>query len=187
MASDYANRPRKPKAPAKKGGGRRGAAAPATGLKGLIIIIGVALALILIGGFWFLKQDQQRAPASQPTSEASKTTKPAKPLPAKPKEEWAYINELENKKVGKPAPDANKGPWQMQCGSFRLKDQAESMRARIALSGIEAKVRSSEGSNGLWHRVVIGPYAQKHDAQKDMHKLAKNQVTTCQVWKWQKG
>lgn len=182
MANDYANRPRKPKAAAKKGGGRKAAAAPANGIKGLIIAIGLVLALILIGGFWLLKQDQQLAPASKPASKVSK------PLPAKPKEEWAYIDELENKKVGTPAAEApNEGPWQMQCGSFRLKDQAESMRARIAFSGIESKVRSSEGSNGLWYKVVLGPYAKKRDAQNDMHKLAKSQITTCQVWKWQQG
>ena len=182
MASDYANRPRKPKAPAKKGGGRKAAPATNSGIKGLIIVIGLVLALILLGGVWLLKKDQQQTPPNKVVARDSK------PLPTKPKEEWAYIDELENKKVGAPAAEApNEGPWQMQCGSFRLKDQAESMKARIAFQGVESKVRTSEGSNGLWYKVVLGPYAKKRDAQKDMHKLAKTQITTCQVWKWQQG
>ena len=185
MASDYANRARKPRGPAKKGGkggkGRKGGSE--RNLTGLILMVGAALAALIVVGILILKKDQQPV-AAPPVAPA----KGAKPLPDKPTEEWSYIEELENKKVEVTVPDApSSGPYQLQCGSFRQRDQAESMRAKIAFQGLESTIRSSEGSNGLWYKVVLGPFDTKREAQKHMHTLSRAQVTTCQVWKWTKS
>lgn len=44
----------------------------------------------------------------------------------------------------------------VQCGSFRTAEQAESVRATLAFSGIESRVAAGGG----WHRIVLGPYSK---------------------------
>ena len=70
----------------------------------------------------------------------------------------------------------------LQCGSFRKMDQADAMRARIILQGIEAKIKESNGKNGRWYRVVMGPYDRKRAAEKDRHTLQRAGFTTCRIW-----
>ncbi len=41
----------------------------------------------------------------------------------------------------------------VQCGSFRTAEQAESVQATLAFSGIESRVSAGGG----WHRIVLGP------------------------------
>ncbi len=48
----------------------------------------------------------------------------------------------------------------LQAGSFRRTEDAESLRARLGLLGIEANIQRVELPGGeTWHRVRIGPYA----------------------------
>ena len=77
-----------------------------------------------------------------------------------------------------------KGPYKMQCGSFRKRSQAEAMKAQIAFSGLVAKVSESSGKNGIWYKVALGPYPRKRMAEADKHKLKRNNITTCQIWLW---
>ena len=72
----------------------------------------------------------------------------------------------------------------MQCGSFRQQDRADEMRAQLALQGIESQVRPSNGKNGLWYRVVLGPYDYKRDAEIDRHVAQRIGIGTCQIWFW---
>ena len=79
---------------------------------------------------------------------------------------------------------ASEKQYLMQCGSFRQDYQAQEMRAKIALQGLEAMVKSSRGNNGLWYRVILGPYDFKRDAEKDRHALRRIKITTCRIWYW---
>ncbi|WP_338078273.1 SPOR domain-containing protein [Arsenophonus endosymbiont of Bemisia tabaci] len=45
----------------------------------------------------------------------------------------------------------------VQCGSFKNLEQAESVKANLAFSGLESRISSTES----WHRVVLGPYNQE--------------------------
>ena len=72
----------------------------------------------------------------------------------------------------------------MQCGSFKTQKQAETLKARIAFSGLEAQVKSVSGKNGTWHKVYLGPYPRKRLAEKDKHKLKRNNINYCQIWLW---
>lgn len=69
----------------------------------------------------------------------------------------------------------------MQCGAFKLLQQAEERKAMIAFLGITSKVRKKEDSS--WYRVVLGPYTLKRDAEKDKHKLQKAKIEPCAIWK----
>ena len=106
-------------------------------------------------------------------------------MPAPPKEKWAYIEKLKSREVEEGQYEVKtKGPYKMQCGSFRTKKQAEVMKATIAFSGLSAKISSAKGSNGTWYKVFLGPYAKKRQAEKDKHKLSSNNISTCQIWNW---
>ena len=50
------------------------------------------------------------------------------------------------------------GAYILQCGSFRDYDDADELKARLALLGIEARIQTVVIKNGeSWHRVRVGP------------------------------
>ena len=148
----------------------------------------IAVTSMLVAGFvyflWFLNQQKPLPAAVEPA-----TTKNVKKddLPAKPTEEpYQYIKELENKEVTVEVtqPAESQGPYQMQCGSFRAEHQAEAMKAQIAFVGFSSQIRRTEGSNGVWFRVVLGPYESKRKATADMNRLRQQNINTCRIWNW---
>ena len=148
----------------------------------------------LIAGFayflWYLTQ--QPAVNTQVAAPVPVANTPAAPskskdeLPQKPTEEpYQYIKELENKEVKVEVTEQKAGgPYQMQCGSFRVEQQAEAMKAKIAFVGFASQVRRTEGSNGVWYRVVLGPYESKRQATADRNRLRQQNINTCQIWNW---
>ncbi len=180
MAKDYA---RKGKPAARK------AQAPQPAPKKNKTLVLLTIVIALIGGFvWFLISINGKAPEPETKTPAqSEQKKTVKPLPDLPKEKWEYVKELENKTIEVDVPereDKPSRPYQMQCGSFRTMSQAETLKARIAFSGFESIVKRTEGSNGVWFRVVLGPYDSKRQAEADRHKLQRNKINGCQIWFW---
>lgn len=193
---DYARRG-KPPARKKKTTTNQRSRQPVRQRRPWLLII---LTVVLLGGFiWGLMQltshrDKPEAPTvntpAQTTTPKPKKT-PAKPskdaLPPPPKETWQYIDVLENKEVQVQVPERKKSDhkYQMQCASFREQSQAEAMKATIAFQGLQSQVKRTEGDNGVWYRVVIGPYDHKRQAEHDRHNLDRNGIHTCQIWYWQ--
>ena len=96
------------------------------------------------------------------------------------------MKDLKNKQVEEGHYEVEeKGPYQMQCGSFRTLNQAETLKAKIAFVGIESQVRKTTGKNGTWYKVVLGPYSRKRAAEADKHRLKSNNINYCQIWLWQ--
>ncbi|OLU20578.1 cell division protein [Pseudomonas sp. PA1(2017)] len=59
----------------------------------------------------------------------------------------------------------------LQAGSFPSKDKAESMRAQIILLGQNVRVESGTVQDKTWHRVLVGPFANREQlagAQKTL-------------------
>lgn len=48
----------------------------------------------------------------------------------------------------------------LQAGAFRDFSQADQLRARLALMGIESRVEKAKVGNVVWNRVKIGPYTR---------------------------
>ncbi len=46
----------------------------------------------------------------------------------------------------------------LQAGSFRQRDDADRRRAELLLLGLEPTVEQSDGDNGRWFRVYLGPF-----------------------------
>ncbi len=148
----------------------------------------VTIALLATAGY-FLSEINDIQPSREQVQKTPKTVvKPSKKrsnLPEPLKEKWTYVDQLKTKEVEVGEYEVkNGGPYQMQCGSFRTKAQAETLKATIAFSGIESQVRQTQGTSGIWYKVILGPYPRKRSAEKDKHKLSRSNVNHCQIWSW---
>ena len=191
MARDYVRRS-KPKSTSKgnsrpaRGGSR--SRAPQRRVPWLAII----LVLMLAGALGYLLSiikgaaDKRHPEAPPAVTHTQASPAPVNPIDQKPVEKWRYIEQLENKEVVVNVPEAEKStqPYLMQCGSFRSAAQAEQLKARIAFQGLESQVRKSSGSNGVWYRVILGPYDSKRLAETHKHKLLRANVNHCAIWLW---
>ncbi|GAA6182967.1 SPOR domain-containing protein [Aliiglaciecola sp. NS0011-25] len=157
------------------------------------------ITLILVSGFayflWAISHPSssdevpQEQPQVEPKPQKQKVqgkTNEQESLPEMPEEEYIYPEELEHGSVEIDRKEQEKSarPYLMQCGSFRQKQQAEKMRAQLALQGLESLVKASEGKNGLWYRVILGPYDYKRDAETDRHVIQRIGIGSCQIWYW---
>ncbi|MCS4505912.1 Cell division protein FtsN [wastewater metagenome] len=67
----------------------------------------------------------------------------------------------------------------LQAGSFRGHDDADRLKARLALLGIEANIQRVELSGGeLWHRVRVGPFNDLDRVNTVRRRLKENGIET---------
>lgn len=64
--------------------------------------------------------------------------------------------------------------WLLQCGAFKDKANAESLKAKLAMTGITSFIKSDK-----FYRVLAGPYASKDEAEKTIAMLKTNGMTSC--------
>ncbi|MGH6610797.1 MAG: SPOR domain-containing protein [Burkholderiaceae bacterium] len=64
----------------------------------------------------------------------------------------------------------------LQAGAFRTPDDADSMRARLALLGYDAKVFPREQDGTTLYRVRLGPYGNLEDVNRIRKKMAENGI-----------
>ncbi len=70
----------------------------------------------------------------------------------------------------------------LQIGSFRDFDDADSLKASLALLGFEAHIETTGTQAGTqWHRVRVGPYATRRDADRERRRLQDDQVESLLV------
>ena len=69
----------------------------------------------------------------------------------------------------------------VQVGAFRSAEDAESHRAKLSLSGIEAKVSEREQAGRAVFRVRVGPFDKKDEADKAKERLDKTGLETALV------
>lgn len=82
--------------------------------------------------------------------------------------------------VQKPAQTtvASKETFYVQAGSFPKQDDAEKLKAKLALLGLEASVHSAEiPDKGTYHRVRLGPFRGSDELNKALVLLKQNGVT----------
>ncbi|WP_371195722.1 SPOR domain-containing protein [Glaciecola sp. SC05] len=183
--TDYVSRGQKrnKKAPKK---------APTPWLK---IILAITAVLIFAYALYLL----QKTPADSPVIEEQSISQPAEqsadvevanslmdkdPLPVLGEEEWAFIDALPEYSVEIDIPDTEDSDRQyiMQCGSFRTTERAQELRAQLALQGLEAQMLQSDGQNGRWYRVVLGPYDRKRMAERDRHQARRGNINNCKIY-----
>lgn len=204
MSVDYADKgkPAKRKTP-KKGrpkarsqqASRRGKKAQPGPARWKLILLALVIVALFVTALWFLKQnnDASEEAATEEKAEPvifTETTEPATAtedeLPQAPQERWQYIHELENRQVEVIVPERQESARRlMQCGSFRSESDAQSLRAQIAMQGMESQVRRTESEqHGAWYRVILGPFDNLRAAQSANNELRRGNIHGCQIWLW---
>jgi cell division septation protein DedD len=91
-----------------------------------------------------------RPPAVRPPERLARAPAPARPAPP----------------AASPAP-AHPDGWTVQVSSFRSRTLADDLRARLAARGLEAYILTTATEEGqVRHRVRVGAYAQRGDAER---------------------
>lgn len=126
-----------------------------------------------------VKKEPQAAVKTTPKKDDSDAQ--TAPPPAKEKKEkFEFYQILQNSEVDTSHVDAYQSTprgeqdfyYMIQAASFRSPDDADRMRAKLILSGLEAAIRQTTGSDGRpWYRVVLGPYESRSKMNRAQDKL----------------
>jgi cell division protein FtsN len=63
----------------------------------------------------------------------------------------------------KSVPETRRGTYVLQAGSYKNFADADRVRAKLALQGVESKVQKVSVDNDTWHRIRIGPISKLDD------------------------
>jgi cell division protein FtsN len=85
------------------------------------------------------------------------------------------VTEIELQKAAKQP--LLKDTYYLQVGSFKDTEDAESLKAKIAMLGMEAYVQSADLSEkGMWHRVRVGPFTKIDTIKKTRSSLLQSGI-----------
>jgi len=156
------------------------------------ILIGLGLAYYLWAKGYIptpASELPQASDASQQRSEPAIADDLSKPevKPEKPRYDFftvlpemeVVVPEQELRDSSKPQPQApqlDAEQYLLQVGSFRQADDAEQMKASLALLGITAKIQTVNVNDATWHRVRIGPVTGARQADEMRSRLASNGI-----------
>lgn len=113
------------------------------------------------------------SPAPAPTTPTTTPTPPA--AAADP------IGALANAKAASSAMPTGQISYYVQVGAFRASDDAQSQRAKLSLTGVEAAVTEREQGGRPIYRVRVGPFEKVEDAERTKDKLDKAGTDTVLV------
>lgn len=112
--------------------------------------------------------------------EAKEIREPAEIKPEKTVKPNANVAAAPKAATAKPGtPAARKGNYVLQVGSFKRMDEADRLKAALALIGIESSiqiVQLNEGDN--WHRVRVGPFLDMARVTETRVKLKQNKFNS---------
>ena len=75
----------------------------------------------------------------------------------------------------------NASEYVLQTGSFRRREEAEGLRAKLALLGIEASIQTVNVNNDTWHRVRAGSFKSLRDINETRNRLRENNINAILV------
>lgn len=179
-----------------KGNDRKGGSRSNGGSLFAGILIGLVLGLaVALGVAWYInkmptpfqpkapaaKSEPQKAAASDPVKTPDKTARPADE--AKPRfdfykilpgvEEPATDQQLRETKA------AARESFYLQAGAFQNAPDADNLKARLALIGVQASIQTTTlPDRGVWHRVRLGPYGSVEELNRTRDTLKKNGIDT---------
>jgi cell division protein FtsN len=177
-----------------KGSERKGSSRNGGGSLFIGILIGLVLGLcVALGVAWYINKMpnpfQSKAPAAK--SEPAKTAEPAKTpekngkpaTEAKPRFDFYKIlpgvEEPATDQQLRDAKGATKESFYLQAGAFQNAPDADNLKARLALIGMQASIQTTTlPDRGVWHRVRIGPYANVEELNRTRDTLKKNGIDT---------
>lgn len=162
------------------------------------ILIGLVMGLgIALGVAWYINKMPSPFLARPPATK-SEPAKSAAPVPAKDAEKAAKAADGKPRfdfykilpGTEEPATDqqlrdaqkkqaAVKETFFLQAGAFQNAPDADNLKARLALLGIEASIQTTTlPDKGVWHRVRVGPYTSVAELNRTREALKQNGVDT---------
>lgn len=160
-------------------------------LAGLCIALGVAL-YINKGSNPFLQKQRSAEKASEaqkdtaavegPRPAAGSPEKPIKSGEAKPRFDFYKIlpgseEAVTDKEFRRTSPAAPKEVYFLQVAAFQSPSDADNLKARLALAGIETQIQTATLPDGqVWHRVRVGPFANQDDLGRSRAALKENKL-----------
>ena len=88
------------------------------------------------------------------------------------------VTEKELKQEAK-QPSTTKDVYFLQAGAFQNLSDADNLKAKLALLGVEANIQSANlAEKGLWHRVRVGPYTKVDELNQMRGTLKQNGIDT---------
>jgi cell division protein FtsN len=119
-------------------------------------------------------------PAPAPAAAAPQTGKPPE---GKTRFDFYKILPGEEPVTGKelsPSPSSGSTArvvYYLQAGAFQSTADADNLKARLALAGLEAQIQTATlPDNSIWHRVRLGPYSNGPDLDKARVALKENKI-----------
>ena len=185
MSKDY-------KKPSQKSGrGRNGSGSLLIGiLIGLLLGLGIALAVA-----WYINKmptpflSRSGPPAKSAAPETTRTDDRGGKAPeGKPRFDFYKIlpgteepvtEQQFSEAQQKPSTAQAKEAFYLQAGAFQTAPDADNMKARLALLGVEADVQTTPvPDKGVWHRVRAGPYTAVEELNRTRDILKQNGIET---------
>ena len=134
-------------------------------------------------------QTAETATIKKPDKNKADPTSDVKLAPAtaqKPRFEFYTI--LPEMEVIVPAKEAKNtvramapGAYFLQAGSFRNMADADTLKARLALLGMEAKIEPVTVEDDIWYRVRLGPFKDMAQLNKMLGDLRQNNINALPV------
>lgn len=156
-------------------------------LLGLCIALGVAL-YINKGANPFVQKAKpadatgRETPAAETTQTPTSADKPAKTAEVKPRFDFYKIlpgteEAVTDKEFKRTPPASSKEVYFLQVAAFQNPVDADNLKARLALAGIEAQIQTATLPDGrVWHRVRVGPFSNKDELGKTRAALKENDL-----------
>lgn len=164
---------------------------------GLVVGLGTALAVVWYLNFHANPFDDKAAaqarpaPAKSPGPPADQAAAVPPVAEAKPRFDFYTIlpgvEEPVTPKDARQRAEEGKVPTVperlfLQAGAFQNADDADNLRARLALLGLEAAIQTvSLPDKGVWHRVRLGPYGNLEEAEQIRVVLAQNSIAAVAI------
>ncbi len=160
-------------------------------LAGLCIALGVALYINKGANPFFQKQKSEdvsadsrgKSPAAEPSLPgAAASGKPAKTGEGKPRFDFYKIlpgteEAVTDKEFKRATPAAGKEVYFLQVAAFQSPSDADNLKARLALAGIETQIQTATLPDGqVWHRVRVGPFSSKDELGRSRAALKENNL-----------
>ena len=162
------------------------------------ILLGVVFGLVIAGGVaWYLQSSRgtiiqpEAGTPQKPVAEAPPVSAPA-PAVAQDRPRFEFYKVLTDKDAPTASKDGSKSAtggkteteravakevYYLQAGSFSNADDADKLKAKLAMLGMEASIQiATIPDKGGWHRVRLGPYKGAEEKDRALAMLQQNGV-----------
>ena len=167
-------------------------------LLGMVVgfLLGLAVAAVIAIYFLktpmpFLERNREKPPTGAPNlTEGAKPPEKAQQAKAETKPRFDFyrilpgqeepVTERQVREAQRQAQKTGEPPketYLLQAGSFQNPADADNLKAKLALIGVEANVEPTNlAEKGMWYRVRVGPYTKLEDINRVRQQMVENGI-----------